>query len=753
MLGHPTDSSTTAARIPLPKGLTLPLEVRVHGRGGQGGVTCAKLIAALFTQMGLSVQTFGDYGSERSGAPVQAYTRVDCVPISNRNKVYRPNHLIVLDEGLIGAQILDGVAPGALLLLNSHADLENYAGRFERYRFGLIDATAIAREQGIGSSSVVIINTTILGAYARLLGLPLSVLEKAYLWQGVAGDLPAAQQAYEQVLVREPADTDAPAAPSTASSPAAVASILAHSKDIPVGLKTGSWSNQVPVYLEHSAPCNLACPAGNDVVGFIQALKNNGAEKAAAILLRTQALPSVCGRVCPAPCMEACNREAFDGAVNIRSLERWIADHSALELKPQTVHKPLRVAVIGGGPAGLSAAYQLALRGHKVTIFEAGPALGGVLRNGIPAFRLPHEALHRDVGRILKLGVEMRCNSRLGKDDLKHLRKEFDALIVCVGLVEGLDLAVKGESLTGVEQGLDFLDRVKRGGVALKGNVVVVGGGNTAIDCARSALRSGAASVKIVYRRGREDMPAIGEEIADAEREGVQILAHRQPVEFTGSGVVSGAVIAEVEPGPPDASGRRRPIVTDRTSAMSCDKVLLALGQKSELELLPDGWTMKGGRAFEGGDVLRVWFAGDCATGDGTVSHAIGNGRRAALAVLGDGVPVEARPSSPVAPAQIRFSHFDRKKPARDVQITSSALNFEEVDLGLTDAEEAKRCFSCGHCTLCDTCLISCPDGVILRTDGGYRIDGDYCKGCGMCVAECPRCGMVMLEKNGGGRP
>jgi 2-oxoacid:acceptor oxidoreductase gamma subunit (pyruvate/2-ketoisovalerate family) len=753
MLEKPTDSSTTASRIPLPQGLTLPLEVRVHGRGGQGGVTCAKLIAALFTQMGLSVQTFGDYGSERSGAPVQAYTRVDRLPISNRNKVYRPNHLIVLDEGLIGAQILEGVAPGALLLLNAHAGLENYAGRFEGYRFGLIDATAIAREQGIGSSSVVIINTTILGAYARLLGLPLSVLEKAYVWQGVAGDLPAAQQAYEQVLVREPAGTDAPAALPAVVLPAAVAGILAHSKDIPVSLKTGSWSNQIPVYLEHPAPCNLACPAGNDVVGFIQALKNLGAEQAAAILLRTQALPSVCGRVCPAPCMEACNREAFDGAVNIRSLERWIADHSALELKPQAVRHPLRVAVVGGGPAGLSAAYQLALRGHRVTIFEAGPALGGILRNGIPAFRLPDEALHRDLDRILKLGVEARCNSRLGKDDLKHLRKKFDALIVCVGLGQGLDLAVEGESLDGVEQGLDFLDRVKRGLVALQGDVVVVGGGNTAIDCARSALRCGAASTKIVYRRGREDMPAIGEEIADAEREGVEILPHRQPVEFSGSGAVSSVVIAEVEPGPPDASGRRRPIVTDRTATMPCDKVLLALGQKSELELLPDGWTMKDGRAFADGEVLPVWFAGDCATGDGTVSHAIGNGRRAALAVLGDAIPAEVQEMRPVAPAQIRFSHFDRVKPYRDVQITSSALNFEEVDLGFTDAEEAKRCFSCGHCTLCDTCLISCPDGVILRTDSGYRIDGDYCKGCGMCVAECPRCGMEMQEKNHGGRP
>jgi ferredoxin len=255
--------------------------------------------------------------------------------------------------------------------------------------------------------------------------------------------------------------------------------------------------------------------------------------------------------------------------------------------------------------------------------------------------------------------------------------------------------------------------------------------------------------VKIVYRRSREDMPAIAEEIEDAEHEGVQLLPYRQPVEFTGTDAVSAVVIAEVEAGSPDASGRRRPLVTERTSSLACDKVLLALGQKSELDLLPEDWTIRDGRAFEGDRLLPVWFAGDCATGEGTVSHAIGNGRRAALAVLsGDAVPGEARKDSPVAPGQIRFSHFDVAPPHKDRQVAQSALDFEEVNLGLAGPEEAGRCFSCGHCTKCDTCLISCPDGVIFRAEDGYRIDGDYCKGCGMCVAECPRNAMEMQEKN-----
>ena len=357
---YPAASSTAAA--PLPAGLNLPLEVRVHGRGGQGGVTCAKLIAALFTQMGLHVQTFGDYGSERSGAPVQAYTRVDRIAISNRNKVYRPNHLIVLDEGLMGRADPARGCGGLLCCCSTpRAGLESYAGRFARYRFGAIDATAIAREQGIGSSAVVIINTTILGAYARLLGLPLSVLENAYASLGLSGDLTAARHAYEQVRISQPVQSGAvPDAAAPAPRFPLSAPMLSHNTDYPATLKTGSWSNQIPVYSEHSAPCNLACPAGNDVVGFIQALRSGNTEDAAAILLHTQPLPSVCGRVCPAPCMQACNREAFDGSVNIRSLERWVGDHALTALSPEKAATPLRVAVVGGGPAGLSAAYQLA---------------------------------------------------------------------------------------------------------------------------------------------------------------------------------------------------------------------------------------------------------------------------------------------------------------------------------------------------------------------------------------------------------
>jgi 2-oxoacid:acceptor oxidoreductase gamma subunit (pyruvate/2-ketoisovalerate family) len=753
MQSKQADSSAPAQVLALPAGLSLPLEVRVHGRGGQGGVTCAKLIALLYTRMGMQVQTFGDYGSERSGAPVQAYTRVDRLPINNHNKVYRPDHLIVLDEGLMGPLVLSGALPGGVLLLNSQCGLDSYAGQYADFRFGVIDATAIAREHGIGSSSVVIINTTMVGAYARLLGVSLAALDDTFAALGLGEDLAAAEHAFELVQMRDAAPgVRAAAVPAKAAAAPPVVSISEHRLDFPADLKTGSWSNQSPLYREQPAPCNLACPAGNDVVGFIQALRKHGVDAAAAILLRTQPLPSICGRVCPAPCMGSCNRAVFDGSVNIRSLERWIGDNSLHEPVPQTAIPRRRVAVVGGGPAGLAAAWQLALSGHAVTIHEAGPALGGVLRNGIPAYRLPDEVLQRDLARIMKLGVEAKCNSRLDKDALAKLQQEFDAVIVCTGLGAALRLGVEGEDLSGVEQGLDFLDRVKRGPVALQGQVMVVGAGNTAMDCARSALRCGAVGVKIVCREG-EEMPAIAEEIEGAEQEGVRFVLRRQPIAFSGNGMVTAATVAEVEAGRPDELGQPGFIVTQRTSTMTCDKVIIAIGQGAGEDTLPPDWRIENARAWQGAMPLDVWFAGDCATGEGTVTHAIGSGRKAALAALaslaGAADPAEdSRP--PVPPAQILISHFDPAPPLRNRQLAPAVrrTSFAEIDLGPTGPEEAARCFSCGHCTHCDTCLVYCPEGVISRRGDGYVVDTVFCKGCGMCVAECPRSAMEMHEKN-----
>jgi 2-oxoacid:acceptor oxidoreductase gamma subunit (pyruvate/2-ketoisovalerate family) len=747
------------ATIPagFPQGIPLPLEVRVHGRGGQGGVTCAKIIASIYAEQGLHVQTFGDYGSERTGAPIRAFTRVDTAPIANRNKVYRPHHVLVLDAALLADDVLEGAGAGAVVLLNTARGLAPFADTHGHFRFAAVDATAIARRHGIGTSAVVIINTTLAGAYARAMGLPWEAVERAFAAQGLARDLGAAREAWESVEVRE-AD-DAPEGAPGRRPPAwlPVVGITEHLRDLPTPLRTGSWRTQAPLYGSHPAPCNAGCPAGNDVVGFVQALREEGVEAAARVLFRTQPLPAVCGRVCPAPCMAACNRGAYDGAVDIRGLERWIGDHATgAPARPAPAATPRRVAVVGSGPAGLGAAWALALAGHEVTIHEGEARLGGVLRTGIPAYRLPEDVLDRDLDRIHSLGVKTQTGTFLDPAGVGRIAAGADAVILAAGLPRLTALEAPGADLPGVVQGIRFLDAARRDGAArLSGHVVVVGGGNTAIDCARTALRCGAAAVTVVYRRGRKEMPAIAPEIDEALAEGVKLLVHRQPVRVLGDGRVEGVEIAEVEMGEPDASGRRRPVVTDRTGALACDRVLLALGQNADLSLLPAGTSARDGRAVSALGPTNVWLAGDMATGDGTVTHAVGNGRRTAQRVLaalaGEPDPVAARPSADdlVTPAHVRFSHFEVEPPHAESHLPAATrtAGFAEVSLGLSGPEEAHRCFSCGTCTHCDTCLLYCPEGVIRRQGDGYRVDEAYCKGCGMCVAECPRRAVEMVPE------
>ncbi|RMH05019.1 MAG: FAD-dependent oxidoreductase [Planctomycetota bacterium] len=734
------------------------MEIRLHGRGGQGGVTCAKILAAIYAREGKSVQTFGDYAGERSGAPVRAYTRVEDGRITNRNKVYRPDHLLVLDPTLLGDEVVTGLKPGGTLLINSPEPLETHRARFGAFRVAVVDATSIARAHGIGTRSVVIVNTTIAGAWAKVMNVPLDRVEEVYRDLGLLSNFPAARDAYESVRFDgAPRAADATAA-DAAAPPAElpkVEPLVEHRSSPPTPLKTGSWRTQTPVYTEHLAPCSAWCPAGNDAIGFVQALAREGEEQAAAVLGGTTPLAAVCGRVCPAPCMEGCNRAELDGAVNIRGIERWIADHVPVaRRRPAACADSKRIAIVGSGPAGLSAAYQLALLGHAVTIFEGEDQLGGVLRTGIPTYRLPREVLDREIDAILALGVEARCGEFLSRERLAALAEEYDGLILATGLQKLRTLAVPGADLVGIEQGIRYLHRVNlEGGAPLSGEVFVLGGGNTAMDCARSALRSGADRVVVAYRRTRKEMPAIREEIEEAELEGIEIEELVAPVAFHGDGRVAEIEFAEVDLGEPDESGRRRPLISERTFRVPCDHVLLALGQSGDLSLLPEGWELaEDGRLVAPDRAPVAYAAGDLATGDGTVTHAIGSGRRAAgllLRALGFEAEVFERPdrSKAVPVTDIRLDHFGRAAAAADrhLPVPERLNGFAEVNRGLADGLEAHRCFSCGHCTECDTCLVYCPEGIIRRrTERGYEVDYSYCKGCGICVTECPRSAMEM---------
>ncbi len=739
------------------------VEIRIHGRGGQGGVTLAKLIASSRFLEGDSVQAFGLYAAERSGAPIQAFCRYSSEPITNRNLIYEPDHVVVLDPTLIGAAIVDGLKPGGWILLNRAEPLETVASEYPGYRLARVDASAIARAHGLGTQSVPIVNTALAGAVGRILGFGLEQVLAGLERSGFTGpNLDAARQAYEDVEVGAEPRRDRPAPEpvgATAAPPAP--SILDGGAEMP-RIRTGQWATRQPRRQEMVPPCNHVCPAGNDVRGFLQALARDDADEALAILLRTSPFPGVCGRVCPAPCMELCNRIELDGAVNVRQLERFAADHGRVAIAPGP---PLdrKVAVIGSGPAGLTAAFHLARQGCAVTVYEAHAEPGGLLRGGIPGYRLPDDVVDGEIDRIEALGVAIETGARIDRERLLELARGHDAVLVATGLQELRSLRLGMAEAEAVEQGIDFLERCHEGEVRLDGEqVLVIGGGNTALDAARSAVRLGAETVTIVYRRSLLEMPAIREEIADALDEGVRVECLLQPESVrrnpaAGDGRPPFLLDCRlVELGEPDESGRRRPLVIEGSDfELSCHRVILALGQSPDLQVFPEGTEVREGEQLRGMLETPIFAVGDLASAEGTVAAAIGSGRRAALQVVGSltGVPVAAagHPETDgeydvvqdqvIQAESLRLHLFERQARAqgKDRMPWARMSNFDEVHAGLEDADEAKRCLSCGGCNECDRCVTFCPEGVLKRVGQEWKFDYGFCKGCAVCAAECPR--------------
>ena len=738
------------------------VEIRIHGRGGQGGVTLAKLIASTRFLEGDSVQAFGLYAAERSGAPIQAFCRYSSEPITNRNLIYEPDHVVVLDPTLIGPAIMDGLKPGGWILLNSAKPLDRLAADYPGYRLASVDATAIARANGLGTQSVPIVNTAMAGAMGRILGFELEQVQAGLERSGFAGpNQAAAHQAYDAVEAMGEPSEDRPQPAGTRAAPALAPSILEGGAELP-RIRTGQWATRQPRRQEMVPPCNHICPAGNDVRGFLQALARDDADEALAILLRTSPFPGVCGRVCPAPCMELCNRIELDGAVNVRQLERFASDHGKVAIAPGP---PLdrKVAVIGSGPAGLTAAFHLARQGCQVTVYEGRAEAGGLLRTGIPEYRLPDEVVDREIDRIVALGVEMKTGAQIDRERLVELASTHDAVLVATGLQELRSLRLGMAEAEAVEQGIDFLERCHNEEFVLDGEeVLVVGGGNTALDAARSALRLGADRVTIIYRRSLLEMPAIREEIADALDEGVRVECLLQPESVrrdpaAGNGRPPYLLNCRlVELGEPDDSGRRRPLVVEGSDfELSCHRVILALGQSPDLKVFPEGTEVREGDRLLGMLETPIFAVGDLANAEGTVAAAIGSGRRAALQIVGSltGTPIvvtahmamdgeyDVVHDEVIQAESLRLHLFERQAAASgDNRMPWARLsNFDEVHTGLEDTGEAKRCLSCGGCNECDRCVTYCPEGVLKRIGHEWKFDYSFCKGCAVCAAECPR--------------
>jgi 2-oxoacid:acceptor oxidoreductase delta subunit (pyruvate/2-ketoisovalerate family) len=553
--------------------------------------------------------------------------------------------------------------------------------------------------------------------------------------------------------------------------------------------KTGAWRTQRPFYEDKTAPCNVACPAGNDIVSFIQKINKGDIEGAWSLIREENPFPAVCGRVCFHPCESKCNRGRFDEPIAIHALERFVADF-ALQ-RPRKVEKistqeKEKIAIIGSGPAGMSCAYHLARLHYPVAVFESYPLAGGMLRMGIPSYRLPKDVLDREISNIEALGVEIRTGLPIGEKIQMEALSDYQAIFIATGAHLSRGLKIPGEKGRGVLSGLDFLKKINLTGKAKVGErVAIIGGGNTAMDVARSAIRLGKKAT-VLYRRSKEEMPAFEEEILEALEEGVKMRYLVNPIGIKEKNGLKRLECLRMELGEKDESGRRKPEpVPNSNFFVEADSVIVAAGEEIETSFLPKGIGKKDGivlTQMDGRTATEGIFAGgDVATTQRTVAYAIGSGKKAAMAIdchlrgknseeairqilVGDGPSLSIfrylnpgerpRNSHVVDFEELNMDYFEPSKRQEEEKrlLRERKKGFGEVTSMLTKEAaliEGERCFSCGTCNDCENCYVFCPDASILKREGKifHQVDYDFCKGCGVCFVECPRRAISLEEE------
>jgi NADPH-dependent glutamate synthase beta subunit-like oxidoreductase len=505
-----------------------------------------------------------------------------------------------------------------------------------------------------------------------------------------------------------------------------------------------------PVYLDLLPPCNAGCPAGENIQAWLAAVRDGQSERAWRELTADNPLPAIHGRVCYHPCEDVCNRAELDSAVSIHGVERFLGD-LALE-RGWSFEKPAlrtgkRVLVIGAGPSGMSAAYHLARRGHEVEIRDAEPEPGGMMRYGIPAYRLPRDVLSGELARISSLGVRITGGHRVTDLAAERAEGRFDAVFVAVGAHLSKHVDIPARDAGRIIDAVPFLRDVASGGHPVIGRrVAVYGGGNTAMDAARVARRLGAGETLIVYRRTRERMPAHEEEAEEAEREGVRMNWLRTITAFDGPELTVEAMELD-DAGFPRATGR--------LEQLTADTLILALGQDADtaflravpgVEFTPDGTVVVSTSMMTGSS--GVFAGGDMVPSERTVTVGVGHGKKAARFI-----DAYLRGTQAAAPAKHDLAEFGLLHPwyfadaaprsAPERAAAERVADFAEVTGGLTADQavyEAGRCLSCGNCFECDGCLGACPEDAVIKLGPGHRYEFDYdrCTGCGICADQCP---------------
>jgi len=517
-----------------------------------------------------------------------------------------------------------------------------------------------------------------------------------------------------------------------------------------------SWFKRYVERMEEIAPCRVGCPAGTNVTGYVALISQGRFKEAVDLIREANPFPTVCGHVCPHRCEDECNRGEFDEPLAINALERFAADYVLKsgedKPKPTPITRKERVAIIGSGPAGLSAAYHLRRMGYRVKVFERLPLPGGMLAVGIPRYRLPREVLQKDIGYIEGSGVEIETNVEVDKQRFEQIRREYDAVFISVGAHKSRKLKVEGEDLEGVVHGVDFLRDLNLGREVRVGKkVAVIGGGDVAIDVARCALRLG-SEVTIFYRRSRKEMPARMEEVEEAEEEGVKIEYLVTPTRFIGkNGKVAGMECIRMKLGAPDETGRPRPIPIEGSEfTVDADTVILAIGQSSELDFLEgSGVETQRGRIVTDSQGMTtqsgIFAGGDAVTGPATVAEAVGMGRRAAIAIdrylRGEPLPKEEEIKT-IKFEEIPRDKLPKEKKARTrvskIPLERRKESFDEVRMGLSREEameEAGRCLN-WSCAGCANCVPRCPMDTISEED--FSSDPAECIMCLNCLGSCP---------------
>jgi len=518
---------------------------------------------------------------------------------------------------------------------------------------------------------------------------------------------------------------------------------------------TGSWRTMRPEYVDRLPPCNHACPAGENIQGWLYHAESGNYEAAWRLLTEDNPLPAVMGRVCYHPCETSCNRAQLDTAVGINSVERFLGDEAlrqGWDFGAPQARTGKRVLVVGAGPSGLSAAYHLARLGHAVEIHEAGPVAGGMMRFGIPKYRLPRDVLEAEIRRILDLGVALKLDAKVA-NLLETMRSgAFDAAFLAVGAHIAKRAYIPAGSAAKVLDALSVLRSMEGEEKPLLGRrVVVVGGGNTAIDVARTAKRLGAEDAIIVYRRTRERMPAHDSEVEEALQEGVLIKWLSTIKQAAESSITVEKMVL-------DAKGNPQP--TGELETLAADSVVLALGQDVDLSLLEGvpGLQMRDGTVQVADNMMTghagIFAGGDMVPAERTVTVAVGHGKKAARHIDAwlRGAEYAAPPKhEPASFERLNTWYYsDAPKTLRPVlDDVRRQSTFDEVVHGLHESTalyEARRCLSCGNCFECDNCYGVCPDNAVIKLGPGkrFQFNFDYCKGCGICAAECP-CGAIRM--------